>query len=147
MPDSAAGWRMEPPVSVPSAQGALPAATAAALPPLEPPGTRARSQGLSTGPYAEFSVDEPIANSSWLSLPRIGEPARPRRSTTVAVYGGRNPSRIFEPAWLGMSFVQKRSLTPSGTPASGAPDAAPWAGDSAATHSHALSSSAAARSR
>ena len=42
MPHSAAGWRIEPPVSVPSESGANPAATAAAEPPLEPPGTRAR---------------------------------------------------------------------------------------------------------
>ena len=50
MPHSAAGWRIEPPVSVPSAHGAEPAATAAALPPLEPPGTRLRSHGFRTGP-------------------------------------------------------------------------------------------------
>ena len=50
MPVIAAGWRIEPPVSVPSAHGALPAATAAALPPLDPPGIRARSHGFSVGP-------------------------------------------------------------------------------------------------
>ena len=50
IPHSAAGWRIEPPVSVPSAHGARPAATAAALPPLEPPGTRVRSHGFRTGP-------------------------------------------------------------------------------------------------
>ena len=76
-------------MSVPSAHGAQPAATAAALPPLEPPGTRVRSHGLSTGPYAEFSFEEPIANSSWLVLPSSGAPAAARRCTTVAVYGGR----------------------------------------------------------
>ena len=42
----AAGWRIEPPVSVPSASGASHAATAAAEPPLEPPGMRSRSHGL-----------------------------------------------------------------------------------------------------
>ena len=47
---SAAGWRIEPPVSVPVAIGARPAATAATEPPLEPPGTRLVSQGLRTGP-------------------------------------------------------------------------------------------------
>ncbi len=75
MPHSAAGWRIEPPVSVPSAHGARPAATAAALPPEEPPGTRARSQGLRTGPKAEFSLEEPIANSSWLVFASSGAPA------------------------------------------------------------------------
>ena len=49
MPHEAAGWRIEPPVSVPSASGAMPAATAAAEPPREPPGTRA-VPGLRVGP-------------------------------------------------------------------------------------------------
>src|SRR5919202_4207259 len=98
MPHSAAGWRIEPPVSVPIAHGALPAATAAAEPPDEPPGTRERSHGLSVGPYAEFSVEEPIANSSWLVLPSSGAPASISRSTAVAVYGGREPSGMRRPA-------------------------------------------------
>src|SRR5205823_12556341 len=89
MPHSAAGWRIEPPVSVPSAHGASPAATAAALPPEEPPGTRFRSHGLRTGPKAEFSLEEPIANSSWLVLASRDAPASRRRATTVAVYGGK----------------------------------------------------------
>ena len=89
IPHSAAGWRIEPPVSVPSAQGVRPAATAAALPPEEPPGTRARFHGLSTGPKAEFSFEEPIANSSWLVFASSVAPASRRRDTELAVYGGR----------------------------------------------------------
>jgi hypothetical protein len=89
MPHSAAGWRIEPPVSVPIDHGALPAATAAADPPDEPPGTRAGSHGLRVGPKPEFSVDEPIANSSWFVLASSGAPAAVRRSIDVAVYGGR----------------------------------------------------------
>ena len=50
IPHSAAGWRMEPPVSVPIAIGAWYAATAAAEPPLLPPGTRSRAHGLAVGP-------------------------------------------------------------------------------------------------
>src|SRR3954451_1774093 len=110
---------MEPPVSVPRAHGAEPAATAAALPPLEPPGTRARSQGFRTGPKPEFSFDEPIANSSWLVLASSGAPAAGSCSTTVAVCGGRCPGGIREPAWLGTPSVQNRSLTASGTPPKG----------------------------
>jgi hypothetical protein len=49
-PDIAAGWRIEPPVSVPVASGAMRAATAAAEPPEDPPGTSRRPQGLRTGP-------------------------------------------------------------------------------------------------
>src|SRR5437764_8687837 len=116
MPHSAAGCRIEPPVSVPMAHGASPAATAAALPPEEPPGTRVRSHGFSTGPNPEFSFEEPMANSSWLVLPSSGAPASRRLATTVAVYGGRYPSRIREPAWLGTPSVQNRSLTATATP-------------------------------
>ena len=76
---------MEPPVSEPRARGAKPAATAAAEPPLEPPGTRLVSWGLRVGPNAEFSVEEPMANSSRLVLPMMTAPAARRRSTTVAV--------------------------------------------------------------
>ena len=65
----AAGWRIEPPVSLPSASGASNAATAAAEPPPDRPGMRSRSHGLRVGPYAECSVDEPIANSSMFVLP------------------------------------------------------------------------------
>ncbi|KAF5055657.1 hypothetical protein DSECCO2_375410 [anaerobic digester metagenome] len=46
MPQKLAGWRMEPPVSVPMEAKHCPAATLAAEPPLEPPGTRAVSHGF-----------------------------------------------------------------------------------------------------
>ena len=85
MPQSAAGWRIEPPVSLPSAHGAWCAATAAADPPLDPPGTRSSSHGLRVSWYAEFSVLEPMANSSMLVLPMTTAPARSSRSTQVAV--------------------------------------------------------------
>ena len=65
-----------------------PAATAAAEPPLDPPGDAIGAHGLRVGPNAEFSVDEPIANSSQLVLPMMTAPAASRRSTTVASYGG-----------------------------------------------------------
>ncbi len=65
---------MEPPVSEPSAARHRSAATAAAEPPEEPPGTYSRFQGLRVGPKAEFSVEEPMANSSMLVLPRNTAP-------------------------------------------------------------------------
>ena len=96
-PQKEAGWRIEPPVSVPVAAGTRRAATATALPPEEPPGMRARSQGLRTGTAwskptagtATFSLDEPIANSSQLSLPRVTAPASASLRTTVASKGER----------------------------------------------------------
>src|SRR5262249_7731813 len=119
VPVTAPGCRIEPPVSVPIAMGASWAATAAADPPPEPPGIRPRSHGLWVGPYAEYSVDDPIANSSMLVLPSITSPAARMRSTIVASYGGRQPSRILEAQVVGMPFVAITSLTATGTPASG----------------------------
>ncbi len=54
MPHRAAGMRTEPPVSLPMATGASPAATATAEPDEEPPGTRwvPRSQGFHGVPAA-----------------------------------------------------------------------------------------------
>jgi hypothetical protein len=75
-------------VSDPSVATAKAAATAAALPPLDPPGTRSSARGFSTGPYAEFSFDEPMANSSQFSLPSSTAPAASSRLTAVASYGG-----------------------------------------------------------
>ncbi len=88
-PHSDAGWRTEPPVSDPSAAGTAPAATSAAEPPDDPPGTRVRSNGWSERPYAECSVDEPIPNSSQLLLPAIKAPAALSFVTAVASYGER----------------------------------------------------------
>ena len=76
---------MEPPVSEPRASVTSPAATAAAEPPEEPPGTRSVSQGLLVRWKAEDSVDEPNANSSMLVLPTGVAPASSRRWTQVAV--------------------------------------------------------------
>ena len=86
IPVSAAGCLIDPPVSDPIARGASYALTAAADPPLDPPGVRARSHGLKVGPYAEFSVDEPIANSSIFVLPRMTIPASLILETTVESY-------------------------------------------------------------
>ena len=66
---------------------------ALAEPPDEPPGTSmvlapSRRQGLTTGPKHEVSFDEPMANSSMATFPRITAPADLRRATTVASKGG-----------------------------------------------------------
>ena len=84
VPVTAAGWRIEPPVSVPTATGASKEPTAAAEPPEDPPGIRPVSQGLAVRPKAECSVDPPMANSSRFVLPRIGRWAARRLVTRVA---------------------------------------------------------------
>src|SRR5215468_7834025 len=99
VPVNAAGWRIEPPVSVAVAPRQSRAATAAAEPPDEPPGTRCapsiaplwlaptfepcRRHGFTTGPKHDVSFDEPIANSSLLSLPSMTAPSRQSCDVTV----------------------------------------------------------------
>src|SRR6188474_1782571 len=107
---------MDPPVSEPRASGTMRAATAAAEPPLEPPGMRSSFHGLRVGPYAEFSVDDPIANSSQFVLPTTTAPAASSRSMTAASYGGTYDSRTRELAVVRRSRVQMLSLTATGTP-------------------------------
>ena len=99
------------------ASGASNEASAAAEPPPDPPGMRVRSHGLCVGPYAEFSVEEPMANSSMFVLPKITTPDCLSFATTVESYGGRQPSNIFEPHVVGTPFCAKTSLRASGTPA------------------------------
>src|SRR4051812_44886817 len=110
---------MDPPVSDPRATGTDPAATAAADPPLDPPGVRSRSQGLRTGPKAEFSLDDPMANSSQFVLPTIPAPAVSSRRTTVASYGGTKFARIFDEAVVRIPRTHMLSFSATGTPASG----------------------------
>src|SRR5437660_5670114 len=118
-PQSEAGCRIEPPVSVPSAIAHRPAATAAALPPDEPPGTRVVSHGLRVVLKALFSVEEPIANSSRFVLPMMTAPASSSFFTTVASYGERNSASIFDEQVVTPNVVQRLSFSAIGTPASG----------------------------
>src|SRR5271166_295300 len=109
-PDSDAGWRIEPPVSVPVAAGTSRAATAADEPPELPPATQATFQGFRTGPKYELSLDDPIANSSMLVLPISTMPASSRRSTTKALYGATKSCSIREPQVVFQPAVTKTSL-------------------------------------
>src|SRR2546429_8660852 len=59
-PHHADGMRIEPAPSEPSAAPTSPAATAAALPPLEPPGARWRVPGLRVAPNVADSGDGPV---------------------------------------------------------------------------------------
>src|SRR5688572_5510437 len=118
-PLRAAGWRIEPPVSDPSAPAERPAATAAAEPPEDPPAPRVGPHGFRKGKTPAWRVADPIANSSRFVLPMIVAPAARRRETTVASYGARYFSRIFDPHVVGVSVVHKLSFRAIGTPASG----------------------------
>src|SRR6266511_4246763 len=78
-PQHDAGMRIEPPPSFACAIGTMPAATAAAEPPLEPPGVRVRSHGFRVGPKLWGSVYGVMPSSGKLVLPKMTAPARRNR--------------------------------------------------------------------
>ena len=123
-PHRAPGWRTDPPVSLPNPPSAEPAATAAAAPPDDPPGTRSVSHGFRLAPKPEFSVDDPMANSSRLVLPTITAPASRSRATAVASYGGTYPARICDEHVVSTPRVHRLSFSATGIPSSG-PRASP----------------------
>src|SRR5262249_31608447 len=76
-PPQDAGHRTEPPVSVPIAHGAKPAATATPEPLLDPPGVRATagSHGFHGVPRCWLVPQPPIANSTVCVFPITINPA------------------------------------------------------------------------
>src|SRR6266851_4571852 len=97
MPQKLAGIRMEPAPSEPSESGARPAATAAADPPLDPPGVIFVSHGLRVGPTTRLSVAPFQPNSGVLVLPTMMAPAVRNRSTTGASSSGTKSAKTSEP--------------------------------------------------
>src|ERR1700737_2686643 len=95
------GIRVDPPPSLAVAMGTRPAATAAAEPPLDPPGVRSRFHGLRVTPSARDAVNATAPNSGAAVLPTGTAPAARRRATwgESASTGGR-PRYSNEP-WLG----------------------------------------------
>ena len=68
---------MEPPPSVPWAAGTMPAATAAAAPPLEPPGTALEVPGIAaSGPFTTGSVGGIETKLRRVRAPEDDEPGR-----------------------------------------------------------------------
>ena len=127
MPHSAAGMRVEPPVSVPSPLGTMRAAMATAVPPDEPPGMRVRSYGFLTGPANELRLVlvMPKASSCRFVLPSTIAPASTSRCSTGALARGRTLRSAAVPPVVGRSRVLMLSLTTIGSPASAGSAAPP----------------------
>ena len=88
-PQQAAGTRIDPAPSEPRAAPTRPAATAAAEPPLEPPGERSRSQGLRVTPHVGDSVTGSAHSGGTFVRPRTMAPAaRTRRTTSQSSAAG-----------------------------------------------------------
>src|SRR5258707_12029071 len=125
-PHHDAGSRTEPPVSVPIAQGAKPAATATPEPLLDPPGVRwtARSHGFHGVPRCWLVPQPPIANSTVCVLPITISPAAIRRCARVAVQRDRRSRQSIEPPVVTRPSLSITPLTAIGTPRNG-PTACP----------------------
>ena len=101
----AEGMRIDPQVSLPMPKAPKLAATAAPVPPLDPPGLRRGSYGLRVWPPNDAMVVIPRASSCMLVLPRTIAPASRRRRTCVASSGGTDVASAIELAVVGMSAV------------------------------------------
>ena len=82
-PQHAAGMRVDPPPSLAWAIGTMPAATAVAEPPDEPPLVRAGSHGLRVGPKRLVLVHGRMPHSGSVVDPTMTKPASLKRRTTL----------------------------------------------------------------
>ena len=117
---------MEPPVSSANPITAMWLATAAAVPALDPPGTRSRWAGLIVGPAQLSFACVPVQlKIGTLVLPRIiASAARMRATTGLSRSGIRSTPpnfefSLFQPAVVGNPFISIGSFTTIGTPARG----------------------------
>lgn len=109
---------IDPPVSVPSAEGTTPSATLTALPPLDPPEERSGRTGLRTSPNVLFVLVMPSASSCMFVLPTTTAPAARRRLTAPASVCAVPSRRNGVPAVVGRPATSMLSSTEKGMPPS-----------------------------
>ena len=125
MPFADEGHTIEPLVSVPIANAARLADTAAPDPELEPQGLRSSAHGLRHWPPRpdqplEESRERKFAHSERFALPSSTAPAARSFAATVASRGDTTPSSASDPAVVVVrSWVETLSLSSTGTPWSG----------------------------
>ena len=111
--------RIEPAPSDAEAPAQRPAATAAPLPPLDPPGVWATFQGLRVTPQPSDSVSPMIASSGSLVFPRITAPAAAQPRGELGSPRGPGSPYATVP-WVVMSPARSwLSFSAIGTPSSG----------------------------
>src|SRR6478736_2178049 len=116
MPLKCAGTRIDPPPSLPIPPAEQHDAIAAASPPLEPPGVRARSQGLFVLPYSALSVSHAMRNSGTVVFPSTMAPAAFNRETRGASASATYPWRNRVPASQASPATSMELLMVMGTP-------------------------------
>ena len=124
IPFIAAGTRPDPAVSVPSAKGTSPAATATADPELDPPEMSRPPKTLSQAPNGERTPVSPVANWSRFVFPTRIAPASSRRRTDSALRPGQY-AKAGQAAVVGRSAASMLSLIANGMPNIGRPDRSP----------------------
>src|SRR5579862_7874392 len=123
MPHTADGLRIDPSVSVPTASGASPAATAVADPDDEPLGLRSVACGFRVWPpmalHPELDrVERKFAHSERFDFAKTIAPAR-RSAATLAASRGGGIDRASDPAVEARPLVSMLSFTTTGMPCSG----------------------------
>ncbi len=106
-------------MSLPSPNGLMPVARATASPPLEAPGVRDGSHGLTVAPHSSLSVCQRIAKLGRLVRPIGIAPAALRRSTTGASSFGYAPESAMSPCVVGVPRRSMFPLTVKGMPCNG----------------------------
>ena len=84
-------------MSLPSAIGNIPLASATAAPPLEPPQVRVVLYGLRVAPNTALNVCDPAPNSGVFVFPIMMAPASRSRDTISASSSGTFCAKIGEP--------------------------------------------------
>jgi len=115
-----AGMRIDPPPSPPVPSVKSPPATAAPVPPDEPPGVCAVFHGLRVTPFSTVRVMLTPPNSLDVVSPKWFAPATcVRRSTIVEVQPDTRSASGTEASVAGQPSTWSSSFTPSGTPPNG----------------------------
>ena len=138
---NAAGLRSEPPMSLPSASGTKPAASAAAAPPDEPPADRPCRYGLWVAPNTVLNVCEPGRELRHVGLADPDGPAAFSRATISSSRSGTVSACRGEPHVVRMPPVAWVSLCATGSPCSG-PTSSPAASAASAASAAARAPSA-----
>src|SRR5438094_754341 len=113
------GIRIEPPPSPPVPMGTRPPATAAAVPPDDPPGVRSRSHGLRVVPLSLVDVWPTNPNSLAVVSPTSTAPAPRNRDTCVWSMSDVRSLNTSDASVNGHPFTRSSSFTPMGTPPNG----------------------------
>ena len=117
-PQNDDGMRIDPPPSVPSANGVMPAATLAPAPAEEPPVVLSRFHGLRVTPVSGLSLEALQPNSVVVVLPMIAAPCAFTRSAAGESSGATKSASVREPEVKRTPLTAVRSLIDSGSPVS-----------------------------